>query len=75
MNEMIERVAQAIGAAHERDAPILVALEELARAAIAAMREPTEAMVDAGWPRAARIWRQEMLQATWREMIDASLVD
>jgi hypothetical protein len=68
MNEMVERVARAIGATHERDAPVLVALEELARAAIGAMREPTQSMIEAG-----RL--QELRSEIWRVMIDEALVD
>lgn len=59
MNEMIERVARAIQADHHSCAPLRHAIfdgvpsyyEDMAQAAIAAMREPTEAMLNA-----ARDW-------------------
>lgn len=49
MSEMIERVARAIcDASHDNPDPDWRAYEHLARAAIEAMREPTEAMSSAG---------------------------
>lgn len=48
-NEMIKRVARAIADANMEDYDELKELHDaLARAAIAAMREPTEAMIEVG---------------------------
>lgn len=44
----------------------------LARAAIAAMREPTESMVAEGSPHIRQGWR-DIASEIWRKMIDASL--
>ena len=67
MSSMIERVAQALqqemGTA-AFDEPASLAL---ARAAIAAMREPTEEMID-GWIRAPGA-----IKGGWQAMIDAAL--
>jgi hypothetical protein len=82
MNEMIKRVAKAIEDYHDKDAwsPYerighVVALE-CARAAIAAMREPTEAMCDAA-NEAVFQGGQPPSQPdiVWPAMIDASLKD
>lgn len=82
---MVERVARRLHAAHyERGrglAPDWSALtrheQEMwmfsARAALAAMREPTEGMVAAGWPHTADpCWRDHVADA-WRAMIDKAL--
>jgi hypothetical protein len=71
--EMVERVARAIymvapiGVRDWVDAPASVREDCLvcARAAIEAMREPTDAMIDAGGAATPRI--------AWRAMIDAAL--
>ena len=44
---------------------------EAARAAIEAMREPTERMVQAGW--ATNGYRGDMTKAEWSAMIDVAL--
>lgn len=86
MSEMIERVARAIGAADPdqggqindsdmgeyfwekyRDHYIPIAI-----AAIKAMREPTEAMEDAG-NSPTYIWVDETASDVWPRMIDAAL--
>ena len=69
-SEMVERVAKVL----ERmtDSPPAT-YEELACAAIAAMREPTEAMCDAGAN--DRPGRQQSYADVWRAMIDAALKD
>jgi hypothetical protein len=97
MNEIIERVAQAIrtgrncGTATE---PLTVpcpfcswgpddltpSFEEtgcvwLARAAIAAMREPSKAMLSTGWQHTAHPCWEADVADTWRAMIDAALAD
>tara|TARA_R110000868_G_scaffold309027_1_gene570439 strand:- start:3353 stop:3583 length:231 start_codon:yes stop_codon:yes gene_type:complete len=67
MTDMIERVAKAINDTmlqHGDYKP-----DELARAAIAAMREPTEDMVEAGYYDAMA----EDAKATFTAMIDAAL--
>jgi hypothetical protein len=70
MTEMIERVARAIADAFMEDyseAPNLY--DEMAEAAIAAMREPTEAMIEAGrWPA-----EDDGPAACWQAMIGAAL--
>lgn len=75
MSEMIERVARALA---KQDAypdlpnePAWPGWREVARAAIAAMREPTEAM------RIKGRYANEMSDATatWRAMIDAALLE
>lgn len=70
MNEMIERVAKAIGkTVYETDRGGLTGWDAnaVARAAIEAMREPTEAMLEAASGSIAR-W-------AWPAMIDAALVE
>lgn len=85
MNEMIERVARAVYEARNSgratvaewlELPQAVRAEERrdARAAIEAMREPTEGMVQAAHEEAPHIgsvfwWH------SWRAMIDAALKD
>jgi len=68
MSSMIERVAQALqqemGAASSDEPASSFAL---ARAAIAAMREPTQGMID-GWIRAPGA-----IKGGWHGMIDAAL--
>lgn len=45
-----------------------------ARAAIEAMREPTEGMVDAGWKRGLLGWGEgEECEPVWKAMIDEAL--
>ena len=72
MSEMVERVAKALAREYDRDPETdNVGLgtqlsTAMARAAIAAMREPTEAMLYAGWQEDSSIWRA---------MIDAALKD
>ncbi len=79
--EMVERVKAAIWQTREHpeiDAPITATidrtLDRLARAAIAALREPTTAMVKAGI--AGPVTHQapgHPLKAAWRAMVDAAL--
>jgi len=73
-NEMIERVAQAILAKVPLGYGMTIAeSDEYARAAIEAMREPTEAMVD------AFVWYGhgktigDVARIGWQSMIDAAL--
>jgi hypothetical protein len=69
MSTMVERVAQALqqemGTAPFDEATSFA----LARAAITAMREPTEEMID-GWIRAPGA-----IKGGWQGMIDAALAD
>ncbi len=67
--DMVERVAIAISLADDdglRAETIASYYRALARAAIAAMREPTDAMVREGGPYATSLH-------CWRAMIDAAL--
>ncbi len=76
MGEMVERVARAIaefdcdlGKAGPADCDEIngnCQCRKLARAAIAAMREPTDAMVN-------EAWGTTLAAAFWRAMIDAAL--
>ena len=68
MSEMIERVAKAIDkTSQERGHRIpATAMRHLAVAAIEAMREPTDAMINA--PSG-----EEYYETIWKEMIDAAL--
>ena len=69
MREMIERVATALKAQDNNMAVSFHHYEALARAAIAAMREPTEEMLKA---RCAR-GKPHLLLDDWQAMIDAAL--
>jgi hypothetical protein len=89
MSEIVERVMKGIADAAEAEAtgkweidwPFIydpdsnagVSLEVLARAAIAAMREPTHPMVYAAQDWAGTGVRDEAEK--WRAMVDAALVD
>lgn len=69
---MVDRVARALverGVEYDDQT-----LERMARAAIAAMREPTEAMIEAGQ---AEEWtgKREAVESVWGAMIDAALAD
>lgn len=66
MSEMIDRVAGAIMGASHSDYRIM------ARAAIAAMREPTEVMLRAFY---GDMPVESRLGDDWRDMIDAALKD
>jgi hypothetical protein len=65
MSEMVERVARAIAYSETADPEMWSAFVEVASAAIEAMREPTEAMVE----RAVSIKNDY----GWRSMIDEAL--
>jgi hypothetical protein len=81
VSEMVERVKAAIeeaflaqrvaAASWHPGAGIIPPIDvvEIARAVIAAMREPTEAMVDEGWYYAY----EENALKTWQSMIDEAL--
>lgn len=76
MSEMVERVAQAIAGAlkqayWEREEPTDDDHLAAARAAIEAMREPTEAMWAKGT--GARLDESPSTHKVWREMIDEAL--
>ena len=72
MSEMIERVAKAIDESSQPPgcADYSILMKNAAVAAIKAMREPTDAMVDAGdmWADAPGYSAK-----AWRAMIDAAL--
>ena len=67
MSEMIERVARAL---YEADGDDTINWPKLARAAIAAMREPTEAML---MESSCNAVETERLVRDWQAMIDAAL--
>lgn len=67
MTEMIERVAQAIFAKDPESLFTIHHAEVYARAAIAAMREPTKEMIEAGF------WEGSVGLNNYRAMIDAAL--
>lgn len=67
MTDMIERVAMAL-VGHDRTMPLSVA-RGYARAAILAMRDPPEAMLDAGWARDPGY----MSDDAWNAAIDEAL--
>ena len=78
MSEMIERVAKAIHkVTHDDKWPTCNFCKDAARAAIEAMRQPTEAMIGAG--RDATINNDPLaypdVEDTWPAMIDAALKD
>lgn len=74
MSEMVERVARAISKADENDGSIVtwVSYRRTARAAIEAMREPTESMMEAG---EKHIREGRFSSVNWKRMIDAALND
>jgi len=90
MSEMIERVAEAIYLAHIKNYAGLAKQPEgkweqladwqkdygraQARAAIEAMREPTDAMIEAGWQDGmAGFGEGEECEPVWHAMIDEAL--
>lgn len=88
--EIVERVARAIACARWNVPTEPVEAEELrqfvedhwrhyepkARAALAAMREPTQAMTDIGWEHIPhRYCSGEDVGNAWQAMIDAALRD
>jgi hypothetical protein len=78
MTEIVECVALVLTRAKVGfdDATVPVdAARVVARAVIAAMREPTGAMVEAGWPHTADPCWEHNVADTWRAMIDAALRD
>jgi predicted RNA methylase len=75
MSEMIDRVARELCLAlYDKDTTFpMVAAQKAARAAIAAMREPTEAMIEGtNYPNTT--WDSGDADV-WRAMIDAALKD
>jgi hypothetical protein len=76
---MVKRVARAIGKADHLDEIIPDDLEPIARAAIAAMREPTEAMLTAAADWSRRKYGSpignDAATGCWHVMIDAILRD
>lgn len=74
MSEMVERVARAL-ANEEGYAYDPVPYNRRARAAIEAMREPTDAMVDAGgWLGGENGVGDSSARVVWTGMIEAALV-
>ena len=70
MSEMVERVARAVQPIADPGGH-WTTCEDIARAAIEAMREPTEGMIQAGWT--TNGYRGDMTKAEWSAMIDAAL--
>jgi hypothetical protein len=75
MSEMVDRVARALTAEFESGRRVFDEgeAEDLARAAIAAMREPTEEMANGRHTGGERISSIEAA-CVWRDMIDEALV-
>lgn len=77
MNDMIERVAQAIDTLGNIDLANYQHREMVARAAIAAIREPTQDMILPGYNALmdwdARTGEDYGIAEIWRAMIDAAL--
>ncbi len=78
MSEFLDRIAKAIAGPewHELPAPVREVRRHEARAAIAAMREPTTDMDIAGWGKATRDIEDGApgaIRAVWQAMIDAAL--
>ena len=72
-SEMVQRAADAIHAA-AGDEMGEKRRREVARAVIAAMREPTEAMINAGWEDGNNGYGEgEEMAPIWRAMIDEAL--
>lgn len=74
MSEMIQRLVVAMKASKfdHSDFPDDV-LEKIARENIAAMREPTEAMIEKGILDSWSIIEAPLLKDAWRSMIDEAL--
>lgn len=83
MDDMVERVARALAAADgmhpeavsndEDQVPGWTLYVDDARAAIEAMREPTDAMTDAIWEETADpCWRENAIKA-WQAGVDVAL--
>ena len=83
MSEMIDRAAAALKAHFvAEDGPYSFARdvnpEDMVRVVIDAMREPTEAMLDAAWrlpDDGPAIIYKSAIEEKWREMIEAALKD
>ena len=84
MSEMVRKVGAALKRAWPVDSEGLCCLtpdelDAMARAALAAMREPTEAMVGAGdgcheyYPFSSSVSSAADAETVWRAMIDAAL--
>lgn len=71
--EMVERVARAIHRKRHGDARGWRSVVPEARAAIQAMREPTNPMIDAAKDSGAAL--MVGLTYVWRDMIDAALAE
>jgi hypothetical protein len=71
--EMVERVARAIAYSETADPEMWSAFVEVARAAIAAMREPTEAMLQAASNAPREPFAPTEPRDTWQAIIDEAL--
>lgn len=74
-SEMVERVEKALRDAENPHEAMWNDFEAMARAAIAAMREPTEKMVGAGTDEASNhdMLQTDAIPEVYRAMIDAAL--
>ena len=74
MSELIDRVALAFTGLHITTADgSVVAAEDVARAAVYAMREPTFGMCEAPTHYNGSAKDEEAISNTWKAMIDAAL--
>ena len=71
MSEMVERVAKAITESALEEFVVILPdqAERFARAAVSAMRVPTETMVESAWADALA----EDAKSVWADMIDEAL--
>lgn len=78
MSEMVERVAEAVSKTIDgwQRGEFEGFCDVIARAAIEAMREPTEAMVkEGGFQVSATMTERDIAKDVWAEMINAALGD
>ena len=78
MSEMVKRVGDVIATAHMKNMDIRQLYAQMARAAIAAMRDPTVAMCAAGdeaMPAAEGYSLPNDCPRVWHAMIDIALAD
>lgn len=72
MSEMFERIIAAIE--NSASAPLCRGeYERLAQITLKILREPTEAMIDAGYSQCSGDSRRSDVEDAWRAMIDAAI--
>lgn len=76
---IIERAARALSVADGLGEAHWQSYTETARAVLTAIREPSEAMIEAGLAECSADWREsvcrEFLPDIWKAMIDAALAE